>query len=229
VPKVNPLSGIIGEAWRMYRAHLVHLLTIAFVVYVVATVVQALLTAGLGWVGALISAAVGLLAGFFVQAALVRAVEDLRDGRADLSLGGTFRAALPALGRVTVTSILAAIAITIGFVLLIAPGLFLLTIWAVIVPVLVIEGAGVGRSFDRSRELVRGYGWHVFATIVIVFLLGAVAGIILELLLFALPDEARTVVSGLVSGTLFAPFSALVVTLGYYRLLNAHSSTPQQA
>ncbi len=225
---MNPMSGILGEAWRMYRAHLVHLLTIAFVVYVVATVVQVLLTAALGWVGALIGAVVGLIAGFLVQAALVRAVEDLRDGRADLSLGETFRAAQPALGRVAVASILAAIAIAIGFVLLIAPGLYLLTIWAVIVPVLVIEGTGVGRSFDRSRELVRGYGWHVFATIVIVFLLGAVAGIVLDLLLSAVPDEARRVASGLVSGTVFAPFSALVVTLGYYRLLDAHASAPQQ-
>ena len=41
------------------------------------------------------------------------------------------------------TGILAGIAIGIGFVLLIVPGLFLLTIWALVAPVIVIERKGV--------------------------------------------------------------------------------------
>jgi hypothetical protein len=32
---MNPLSGVLDEAWRMYRAHAAHLLTIAFVIILI--------------------------------------------------------------------------------------------------------------------------------------------------------------------------------------------------
>ena len=93
----------------------------------------------------------------------------MRDGRVDLSFGETLQAALPALGRVALASILAGLAIGIGLVLLIAPGLFLLTIWCLIVPVIVLEGAGHEQRSGAAAQLVRGFGWQVFGTLVLVF------------------------------------------------------------
>ena len=212
----------------MYRAHALHLLAIAFVVYLAATLAQLLFTTVLGALGALLAAIVVIIAGFLVQAALVRAVEDLRDGQADLPLGATLKAAWPAVGRVAVASILAGIAIVLGFLLFVVPGLYLLTIWCLIVPVLVIERASIGDSFGRSRQLVQGFGWQVFGTIVTVFLLAFVAGLLLDLILAPIPDDPRLTLSNLISGTLFAPFSALVVTLGYFRLLQAQRTLPDQ-
>jgi hypothetical protein len=212
----------------MYRTYARHLLTIAFVIYVVAVIIEAVLTGLLGLFGAFLASIVGLIAAFLVQAALVKAVEDVRDGRVDLSLGDTVQAARPAVGRVAVASILAGIAIGIGLILLIVPGLFLLTIWCLIVPVLVIEGVGVGASFGRSRELVRGFAWNVFGTMVVAFLILIVAGIVIGLLLSPLPASVSQILSGLISGTLVAPFLALVVTLGYFRLRGAHEGTTGQ-
>ncbi len=205
----------------MYRAHAAHLLTIAFVVSFVAALIEALLAGVLGLVGALLAAIVGIVAAFLLQAALVKAVEDVRDGRVDLSLRSTLEAARPAVGRVAVASLLAGIAVAVGLVLFIVPGLFLLTIWCLIVPVLVLEGASIGASFGRSRQLVRGFGWQVFGTLVTVFLLLIVINVVIGLILASLPDAARRGVSGLISGTLVAPFLALVVTLGYFRLLSS--------
>jgi hypothetical protein len=221
---VNPLTGLIGEAWRMYRTHALHLLTVAFVIYVVAAVLEALLAGLLGLVGAILATVVGLIAAFLLQAALVKAVEDVRDGRADLSFAETLQAARPAVLRVAVAVILAGIAFGIGLVLFIAPGLYLITIWCLIVPVIVIEGAGTLASFGRSRDLVRGFGWQVFGTVVIVFLLFLVCDIVVGLILSPLPSAAARVISSLVSGTLVTPFFALVVTLGYFRLLSAHNA-----
>jgi hypothetical protein len=152
ITAMNPLSGVLDEAWRMYRAHAAHLLTIAFVIYLVAAVIAALLALIGGFFGVLL----GSIVAFLLQAALVKAVQDVRDGRADLSFGETVSAAVPYIGPVAGASILAGIAITIGLVLIIVPGLFLITIWAVIVPVIVIERSGALASFGRSRELVRG-------------------------------------------------------------------------
>ena len=87
----------------------------------------------------------GIVAAFLLQATLVKAVQDVRDGRVDMSLGDTVRAATPYFWAVAGASILAGIAITIGLILIIVPGLYLITIWAVIVPVIVLEGPGCWR------------------------------------------------------------------------------------
>ena len=55
---MNPLSGVLDEAWRMYRAHAAHLLTIAFVIYLVTAVIVALFALIGGIVGFLVSLAI---------------------------------------------------------------------------------------------------------------------------------------------------------------------------
>ncbi len=104
------------------------------------------------------------------------------------------------------------------------PGLFLITIWAVIVPVIVIERSGVLASFGRSRALVRGHGWHVFGTLVLVYIIMLVVNIVLGVIFSALPHVLGDGLSSVISGTLISPFLAIVVTLMYYRLVG--SSTP---
>jgi hypothetical protein len=219
---MNPLSGVLGEAWALYRAHAAHLLVIAFVIYLAAAVVAAVVGLAGGIFGALLASVVELFAAFLVQAALVKAVQDVRDGRADLTFGETVSAATPYIWPVAGASILAGIAITVGLILLIVPGLYLITIWAVIVPVIVIERSGALASFGRSQQLVRGRGWHVFGTLVLVFVILLVVDIVLGLIFAFLPIVLRSGLSTVISGTLVAPFLALVVTLIYYRLSGAN-------
>jgi hypothetical protein len=221
---MNPLSGVLGEAWQMYKAHARHLLAIAFVIYLAAAVIAALLALIGGTFGAVLGSLVEIIAAFLLQATLVKAVQDVRDGRVDMSLGETVRAATPYLWAVVGASILAGIAITIGLILIIVPGLYLITIWAVIVPVIVLEQSGVMASFGRSHQLVRGRGWHVFGTLVLAWLILLAVNLILGLVFTALPNALGRGLSSIISGTIVAPFVALVVTLVYYRL-SANSET----
>jgi hypothetical protein len=216
---MNPLSGVLSEAWRMYKTFAKHFLTIAFVIYLIAAVITAVLALAGGTVGILLGSLVSIVAAFLLQATLVKAVQDVRDGRADLSTSDTVREAMPYLASVAGASILAGIAITIGLILVIVPGLFLITIWAVIVPVIVIERTGAMASFGRSRQLVRGHGWHVFGTLVLVYIIMLVVDIVLGLIFSALPHVLGDGLSSIISGTLISPFLAIVVTLVYYRLL----------
>ena len=172
----------------------------------------------LGWFGAILAAIISLVAFFWLQAALVKAVDDVRDGRADLSLGDTFEQAREKLSSVAVAAILAGLGIVVGLVLLIVPGLVLMTWWAVIIPVVVLEKKSAGEAFTRSRELVRGNGWGVFGVIVLMLLLLIGFEIVLSLVLSPLADWLRSFVSQIVSGTLTAPFVATVLTLLYFRL-----------
>jgi hypothetical protein len=183
----------------------------------------------LGPFGSLLAGIVSIVAAFVLQAALVKAVEDVRDGRVDLSFGETLQAARPAIGRVAFTSIVAGIGIVIGLLLLVVPGLYLLTIWAVIVPVVVLERLDTFTAMERSRQLVRGHGWQVFGTLVLAFLVVFATSVVITLILFGLPVAARNFISDFVAGTLAAPFLALVLTLGYFRLLAAETGSSEEA
>lgn len=196
-----------------------HLLTIALIIYLPAAVITGLLALGGGILANLAASIIGLLAAYLVQAALIKAVQDVRDGRVDLSVGETLSAATPYILPVAGASILAGIAITFGLILIIVPGLYLITIWAVIVPAIVIERSGALSSFGRSQQLVRGRGWPVFGTLALLFLIQIVVSIILGLILTALPQALSTGLSSVIAGTLIAPFTATVVTLVYYRLV----------
>jgi hypothetical protein len=215
---MSPTSGVIGEGWQLYKAHWRHLITFSFLVYAAVAIIGALLTLALTWFGAILAAIISVIALFWLQAALVKAVDDVRDGRADLSLGDTFAQAREHLGSVAVAAILAVLGIIIGLILLIVPGLVLLTWWAVIIPVVVLENRSAGESFTRSRELVRGNGWGVFGVIVLMVLLLIGFDIVLKLILSPLADWLQSFISGVVSGTLTAPFIAIVLTLLYFRL-----------
>jgi hypothetical protein len=222
---MSPLTGVLTETWALYRKYAAHFLLIAFVIYLVAAVVIALLSLA-GWFGYVLGEIIGLAAVFLLQAALVKAVQDVRDGRVDLNLSQTVQAALPYFLPVAGAGILASIGIGVGLVLLIVPGLILLTFWCLIVPFIVIGETGPIDAFGKSMRTVRGYAWNVFGTLVLVFLIYIAFAIVLGLILLFLPTFLRSFVSSVVVGTLVAPFLALVITLIYYRLMAAHASQP---
>ena len=218
---MNPLTGVLDEAWRMYKAYAKHLLAIAFVIYLVTAIIVAVLALAGGYVGAIFALLLDLVSTFLLQAALVKAVQDVRDGRADMNIRETVSAAVPFIWPVFLASLLAGIGIAIGLFLIIVPGLFLITIWAVIVPVIVIERSGPLAAFGRSQQLVRGHGWHVFGTLVLTFIIEIVVNIVLGVIFQALPRSLGSGLASVVSGTIVAPFIALVVTLIYYRLVGS--------
>ena len=177
-------TAILGDAWELYKTHWRTFAPLALIVYLILGAVALVLTLLLGWLGAIISALISIVGTFWLQGALVEAVQDVRDGRQDLTIGELFRRVQPRLPAIISAGILAAIGIFIGLILLIVPGLFLLTIWSLIIPVIVLEGKSAGESFARSRELVRGNGWNVFGVIAITVGLTIAANIMVAIATF---------------------------------------------
>ncbi len=226
------ISGVLGESWSLYRRFLGRFFLTALAVFVVLDLLSALadraagdsVLAGLFW--ALVVAVVGVVGYFWVQAALVELVRDVRDGHADASVGETYTAVQSRLPAVIAAGVLAAIAIGIGFVLLVVPGLFLLTIWSMLVPVIVIEKVSAGDAFSRSREVVRGNGWDVFGLIVIVAIAVAVASGVIRLLFRPLPDFLDAWIGSLVAHSLTIPFAAAALTTAYFHLTARETAAP---
>jgi hypothetical protein len=220
-------GAVIGKAWETYKAHWRHLIPIAFVVYALISLLSVLLGT-LGWLGNMLAFFVSLAGIFWLQGALVLAIDDVRDGRADLSITETLDRVKPHLTTLALAGILAAIAISLGF-LLIVPGLFLLTIWLLIIPAIMLENCGVSASFSRSQELVRGYGWPVFRVIVLTVLILSGVAIAFGIVDGALDSTWASFALGVVLLTTAAPFLALAWTTTYYEIRDLKGAEPTAA
>jgi hypothetical protein len=218
------VGGVLGEAWRLYTKFFTRFFLVALIVFLIVNLFNALLgsvigtRAGIVLLVALITTVVSLVGTFWMQGALVYAVDDVRDGRIDSSIGDLFERVRPYLGTLIGAGILAGLGIAIGLVLLIVPGLILLTWWCLIVPVIVFEGKRVGESFSRSRELVRGHGWTVFGVVIISVVATAIASGVIQSIFSFLGPFLRYWIGGAIASAIVDPFLAVALTLMYFHL-----------
>lgn len=216
----RPLSvgETLNEVFVLYQGNFGVLIPAAFWLFLGVNIVAGIAgnnNTGLLAVAAILTFAVAVL----YQGMVVSLVRDVRDGSRDSSVTELISSVGPVLPTLIGTSILYALGILVGFVFFLVPGCILLTIWAVIAPVIVIEKAGVGGAFRRSQELVRDHGWTVFGTVVAATLISLVAAIIFTSIAEAIAGGPilRIVFSTLAS-TFTAPVGALVAAILYYRL-----------
>jgi Membrane domain of glycerophosphoryl diester phosphodiesterase len=228
------IGAVLTQAWQLYTRFFVRFVTVAAVVFVVIGFVNGLLGLAVGdgafavFVWSLFAVAVSIIGYFWLQGALVEAVRDVRDGRADVSVRELFDRARPRLPALISAGILAGVAIFFGLLLLIVPGLYLLTRWSLIAPVIVLEGKSAGESFGRSSELVRGDGWNVFAVILLTIVTAAIAsgvvGALIRALLGPLPDLLGDWIASIAVNSIVAPWVALAWTVMYFHLVERRSA-----
>lgn len=211
------VGDVLGEVFNTYRDNAGVLIPVAFLLYIVVAVVNGLVGASLLMFA--LAFAVTVAAGTLYQGMVVELVSDVQDGRRDSTAGDLLNSAAPFILPLIGVGIFAGICIGLGFLLFIVPGLFLLTIWAVIAPVIVVERAGVFESLGRSRDLVRGHGWQVFAVILVTFLIVAIASFVFMAIGAAIADgPVLRIVFGVIAYTVTAPIGALVASVLYFRL-----------
>jgi hypothetical protein len=140
---------------------------------------------------------------------LYGAFQDMRGRRVDLmeSTRVGLRRFFPVLGVAIATAIVGGLAT----LLLIVPGMIVVTMWYVAVPACVVEGLGTLSSMRRSAELTKGKRWKVFGLWFAVVVAGGVIGGILGAAFAVLGRLAGSPV--LVLG-LRLVWSALVVAFG---------------
>ena len=219
------VGGVIRRVWTIYVDQAPVLMPAAAAVFVATGIVAALLISGGTLGGVLIAEIIAIVAGMLFTAMVVELVADVQDGRRDSTSGQLLKAAVPVLGQLIMVGFIASIAIVIGFFALLVPGLILLTIWAVFVPVIVLERIpGLG-SLGRSRELVRGNGWQVFGVLFVLFVAVGVLSTVID----GAAASAGTgvgIVVRVVVGVLTAPLGSLASAVLYFDLLAARGETP---
>jgi hypothetical protein len=152
----------------------------------------------------------------FVSALLVRAVAALGDGRR-ASLKDVGWRGLQALPIVVAAQLVAAIAIGLGVLVFIIPGIYLAVRLEVVAQAATIERTDWIGALRRSMQLTRGSGWHVFAV-------ALASGLFNELLVsttalaIGSSHQPLQVAAGVVIDTLAQSVLALVSAILYFDL-----------
>ena len=213
---VQPISpgAIVSRIWEIYRDQFSVLVSTAVVLFSIQFVLTLVLSSAAAFALAILFWALSIL----YQGIVVGLVKDIQDGRRDHSIRDLIRSVEPVFWPLAAVSVLFGIGVGIGFVFLIVPGLILLVIWSVVAPVTVLERPGVFAAFGRSRQLVRGNGWNVFAVIVVVFLSVLVVSVGVGLLAGSLGSVGRAFVQWALDSAL-APITALSASVLYFALV----------
>jgi hypothetical protein len=158
---VGRIFGVIGRNFVVFALLAI---VLAGIPVAVARYFQQTAVLGGGFGIYLISACASLLSYLgmnVLQSAIIHgAVDDLNEKKASFGdcLATGIRFLLPVIGL----SILTGLALAVGFILLIVPGILMALAWTVNVPVLVVEKKGVFDAFGRSAELTRGHRGAIF-------------------------------------------------------------------
>lgn len=226
------VGDVLSETFSVYGGNAGALLGSALAVFVVVGLVSGILQSTGSLLLVLLGAAVSIAGQALYTGFVVELVSDVRDGRRDQTVGDLFSAAAPYILPLIGFGILFGIGVAIGFLLILIPGLILLTFWSVGAPAIVVEGIGPIDAFGRSWRLVRGNAWPVFGVLVVVFLIVVIVQAVLAAIANPIGNgEVSTWIASIVGSTITAPIFALAATVLYFELAGAGAApaTPQAA
>ncbi|HXW25549.1 MAG TPA: hypothetical protein VEK73_12470 [Xanthobacteraceae bacterium] len=214
----------IGRVFSRTAALLSRNFPTFFLVTVVASLPSVLITesgaaqsGGTGGALALPLVLLLLVLGTLSQAIVLHgAFQDMRGRPVNLfeSLGVGFRRLLAIIG----------LALSVGFavgfasLLLVVPGLILLTMWYVATPACIVERLGVFASMRRSSALTKGHRWQVFGMMLLICIAGFIVGSVIQAALAATGGAGLVVAGSLIWNGAWAAFSAVLVVVTYHDL-----------
>ena len=177
----------------------------------------------------LIAIALQAIASAFIALAVSYIVAARVDG-SPINGGTASRKALGRMPKVIVAGILAVIGVCLGTLLLILPGIWLAISLAMTTHVVALEDHGVIGSLTRSIRLVRGRWWETFGFVLLVGLMGSVAGQMLQFValpLLAVGDISTSLALVFVGGLILQGFvvaAIVVMTTMWYLDLTAKNA-----
>ena len=168
-----------------------------------------------------------IIAAQLSQGALTSSVSGSYLGN-DVTVGQAYRRAWPRLISLIAAAVLVSLAVGIGSLLCIVPGVILALWFALTIPVIIVEGKPAVRAMSRSRQLVSGNLGRTFGLGLVMFLIAAVISSTLSVLglgaSMLVPQSnlmARQIIQQvfqLVGGVIVGPLAPIAYILLYYDL-----------
>jgi len=102
--------------------------------------------------------------------------------------------------------------------LLIVPGLIVMTMWFVSTPACVVERTGPWTSMKRSAALTKGHRWKVFGLLLLLILLSLIVAGLLQLVLMQAGSTILVLLGTLLWGALWTAYYSIAVVTTYHDL-----------
>jgi hypothetical protein len=212
------IGGVLNEATDTWKKSFATIWVIALILYVPVAILGYF--ADKSWIINVIYAIASIVAALYIQGALSRIVQDVReDGKVDWTVGELLKSINPKLLPLLGLSIVVGVLVFIGLIFFIIPGVILALIWFVAVPVMIIEDKGVFESMSRSGELTKSNRWRLFGLMVVVYLGILVVFLLAAALTVALPILG--IIAFIVLAVIIYPWVGVVVPTAYYQLVGA--------
>jgi glycerophosphoryl diester phosphodiesterase family protein len=236
-PILRPLSvgEILDTSFSLYRWHFGALATVSLICTGLPLVLRLFVEAAGGLFTHIPLALVYLLSlvvlSLVATGATVFIVSESYLGR-PLSAREALTRATPYMGRILIASLLMALVVGLGFMLMVIPGIILGVGLALAIPAVVLEpGRSASGALSRSWELTRGSRWRIFGLGIVLFVLlyipvVAISGLVAVLLprgagpSFA-ASSTSTIVALAIGGMIqlfIYPLFYCVLTVTYYDL-----------
>lgn len=216
------IGSVINRAFSVLSRNLLKFSAVTAVAYLPTLLLTKVFTDGdnvsgigvlTGFLGILL-----LLAFSMVSHAIITfaAFQDMRGRPVHLgeSLGIGLQRVVPIIGL----AIVIAIAIGLGFMALIIPGLILLTMWFIAIPACVVEQLGPLASLKRSAQLTKGHRWKIFGLMLLLLLISIVVTPIIDLGLASIGGPMLALIVGLIWNALWGAFYGIAVVVSYHDL-----------
>lgn len=222
------IGPILAEVMQAYRENAGTLLSLAAMIFLPLTLLTEIvsrdnITAGMIVSLAFSGSAAFLYGGMVAPLAMSPENEPPHDG----SLGALWKGASPLFAQLLIAGIFYTVATTAGVMLLIVPGLLMITIWAATPAVIRFESGGTLASFTRSRDLVRGNGWAVFALMIAAVLIILALSVLIQALAIGIAGEETGAFIGSWLGVVIAaPILGLLPAVLYRRLATSPAEAP---
>lgn len=218
---------ILDQSFSQLRSNFVLLVGIAAVFNVPSAIIQSEFmqpvagelpgtTFWTGWSAVMLIAFIGMP---WSQLAITWSISETALGRS-ATFSGAYEATFSRYPAYIGTVLLAGLGVVLGMFLLVLPGFYLMVLWLLLGPVVVIEGIAGPRALGRSRELIKGNWWRSFG----IFMLAAILAALVSggfQYVFAFVPFVGGILNGLVASVAFA-FSSLVLVSLYFDLRCRH-------
>lgn len=236
------LGAVIGQSFNLYFGRFRQYIMPALVVVLPAYILNAIINvatfkatwgalsnapnplAGAGALGGNFLA--GILTGVIQWAAfglavglLVKIVQGSLEGKS-VGLGEAFSGVGPVFGNLIVASILFGLAMTVGFALLIIPGLIVGFFFCVVPQAVVIDGQSPFNAFGRAANVVLRAPGEIIVTLVIAFVYMLITGMITGWITLATLFSGGIIIGQVIGGVfslLMVPWLAAALTLAYLK------------
>jgi hypothetical protein len=221
-PAAIRVGDVLADSLRLFLARAVPFIGLSLIAYAPTFIFGLLITAsspGTSNAAALsfLTIIIRLACSSLANAAIIYGVVQELRGRG-FTFSDSLRIGFGRMGVVIGLSLLVGILVGLAAILLVVPGLIVWCVYAVAVPVCIVESLGPRASMTRSSFLTKGNRWRIFGLFVVILIASIVIGAIIGFLAGTAGGIRLVQIASFLIESVVGAFNAVAVGVLYYQL-----------